>query len=46
VNPVGYLIFDNFPDVWTWLGAAIIIASGIYIAFRERRRRQFTSVRK
>ena len=37
---LGYLIFDNFPDLWTWMGAAVIIASGIYIAFRERQRRQ------
>jgi drug/metabolite transporter (DMT)-like permease len=36
---LGYLIFDNFPDVWTWVGAAIIIASGLYIALRERRLR-------
>jgi len=36
---LGYLIFDNFPDLWTWVGAAIIIASGLYIALRERRRR-------
>jgi drug/metabolite transporter (DMT)-like permease len=36
---LGYLIFDNFPDAWTWVGAAIIIASGIYIALRERRLR-------
>ena len=36
---LGYAIFGNFPDAWTWLGAAMIIASGIYIAFRERRRR-------
>jgi drug/metabolite transporter (DMT)-like permease len=36
---LGYLIFGNFPDLWTWIGAAIIIASGIYIAFRERKRR-------
>jgi len=35
----GYLLFGNFPDPWTWLGAGVIIASGIYIAFRERRRR-------
>jgi len=34
---LGYLIFGNFPDLWTWIGAAIIIASGIYIAMRERR---------
>jgi drug/metabolite transporter (DMT)-like permease len=36
---LGYLIFANFPDRWTWIGAGIIIASGLYIAFRERRRR-------
>jgi drug/metabolite transporter (DMT)-like permease len=33
---LGYAIFGNFPDLWTWIGAAIIIASGLYIAFRER----------
>jgi drug/metabolite transporter (DMT)-like permease len=36
---LGYLIFGNFPDLWTWVGAAVIIASGIYIAWRERRLR-------
>ena len=36
---LGYLIFGNFPDLWTWIGAGVIIASGIYIAFRERKRR-------
>jgi len=36
---LGYLIFSNFPDLGTWIGAAIIIASGLYIAFRERLRR-------
>jgi drug/metabolite transporter (DMT)-like permease len=36
---LGYLIFGNFPDFWTWVGAGVIIASGIYIAFRERQRR-------
>jgi drug/metabolite transporter (DMT)-like permease len=37
---LGYLVFGNFPDLWTWLGAGVIIASGIYIAFRERKRRE------
>ena len=37
---LGYLIFDNFPDLWTWVGARVIIASGLYIAVRERKRRQ------
>lgn len=36
---LGYLIFGNFPDGLTWTGAAIIIASGLYIALREHRRR-------
>jgi drug/metabolite transporter (DMT)-like permease len=33
---LGYAIFGNFPDLWTWIGAAVIIASGLYIALRER----------
>ncbi|HTS91296.1 MAG TPA: DMT family transporter [Stellaceae bacterium] len=37
---MGYLVFGNFPDFWTWVGATLIVASGIYIAFRERRRRK------
>jgi drug/metabolite transporter (DMT)-like permease len=40
---LGYLIFSNFPDGWTWVGAGIIIASGIYIAMRERVRRDMTA---
>jgi drug/metabolite transporter (DMT)-like permease len=31
----GYLVFDEFPDLWTAVGAAIIIASGIYVFYRE-----------
>ncbi|HEX5320297.1 MAG TPA: DMT family transporter [Stellaceae bacterium] len=36
---LGYVIFGNFPDIPTWIGAAVIIASGLYIALRERRLR-------
>jgi drug/metabolite transporter (DMT)-like permease len=32
----GFLVFAALPDQWTWLGAAIIIASGVYTAHRER----------
>ncbi|MCC7046224.1 MAG: DMT family transporter [Alphaproteobacteria bacterium] len=32
----GYLVFDSLPDAWTGVGAAIIIASGIYVWHRER----------
>jgi len=34
---VGYLIFGDFPDAWTWIGAAVIVASGLYITYREAR---------
>jgi len=32
----GYLVFGQFPDVWTWIGAAIIMATGLYTLHRER----------
>lgn len=32
----GYLVFAAIPDVWTYVGAAIIAASGLYTAHRER----------
>jgi drug/metabolite transporter (DMT)-like permease len=37
---IGYYAFGNFPDGWTWLGAAIIVACGAYIAYREGVRRR------
>lgn len=33
----GFLFFAEVPATWTYLGAAVIIASGIYIVFRETR---------
>ncbi|KQZ93931.1 multidrug transporter [Mesorhizobium sp. Root157] len=35
----GWFIFDQFPDNWTLAGAAIIVASGLYIVHREHRLR-------
>ncbi|MEM8665055.1 MAG: DMT family transporter [Pseudomonadota bacterium] len=32
----GYVVFSEIPDIWTWLGAAIIIASTLYTTYRER----------
>ena len=32
---LGYYIFNDFPDMWTFLGLFIIISSGIYIFRRE-----------
>ena len=31
----GYLIWDEVPDRWVVAGGLIIIASGIYIVYRE-----------
>lgn len=36
---LGYLVFGDFPDGMTWLGTAIILASGLYVFSRERRTR-------
>jgi drug/metabolite transporter (DMT)-like permease len=35
---IGYVAFGEFPDAATWFGAAIIVGSGLYIFYRERRR--------
>ncbi|MEN8196270.1 MAG: DMT family transporter [Pseudomonadota bacterium] len=32
----GYLVFGQLPDLWTWIGAMIIVATGIYTLHRER----------
>lgn len=37
---VGYVAFGEFPDAWTWLGIAVIVASGIAISLREHRGRR------
>ena len=35
VAVLGFLAFGEIPDLWTWLGAAIIVSSCVYIAHRE-----------
>ena len=35
---LGYLVFGDFPDFWTWVGAGVIVGSGLYIGHRERLR--------
>jgi drug/metabolite transporter (DMT)-like permease len=39
VSIFGFFIFGEVPDAWTIVGAAFIVASGLYIAHRERVRR-------
>lgn len=36
-SALGYFCFGDFPDSWTWVGIAILIASGVYISLRERK---------
>jgi drug/metabolite transporter (DMT)-like permease len=37
VAVLAYLIFGQVPDLWTWVGAAVIVASAVYIVRREAR---------
>lgn len=34
----GYLVFGDFPDLWTWVGTLIVVSSGLYI-IREQSRK-------
>lgn len=36
---LGYLMFSDEPDLWTWVGAAVIFAANTYISHRELVRR-------
>lgn len=36
---VGWYVFGDFPDVWTFVGVGILIACAVYISWRERVRR-------
>ncbi len=40
----GWLVFGDLPDALKWLGIAIIIASGLYIIWRERRVNKTASI--
>jgi drug/metabolite transporter (DMT)-like permease len=34
-SALGWLMFGELPDTWTWIGAAAIVATTVYIARRE-----------
>lgn len=34
-SALGWLMFGERPDAWTWIGAAVIVAATVYIARRE-----------
>ena len=33
---IGFLMFGDLPDLWTIVGALIIVAAGLYVWHRER----------
>jgi drug/metabolite transporter (DMT)-like permease len=33
---LGYILFGDWPDTWTFAGTGIVIASGLYLLYRER----------
>lgn len=33
---MGLVIFGDWPDGWTWAGAALVVAAGVYSVLRER----------
>ena len=37
---LGFVIFGEIPDKFIWIGGAIICASGVYMAYRERQAKQ------
>ena len=37
---IGYLVFGEIPDLFTWIGGAMIFSSALYIAYRETVRRR------
>lgn len=43
---IGYLIFGDIPDHWTFAGALVIIVSGLYAWHRERVTRQQATTRE
>lgn len=41
---LGFIIFGDVPDQWTLVGAAIVVASGLFVFARERKLGRATSV--
>ena len=37
---IGFFFFNEVPQLWTWIGGAVIVASTTYIAHREAARRR------
>jgi len=40
---LGYLVFTEIPDIWTWLGGTLIFTSSAFITYREAKLRRQAS---
>ena len=40
MTAAGWIVFGTVPDIWVFVGAAIVVASGLFIWLRERRLEQ------
>ena len=43
---LGFAVFGHIPDIWTWIGAAIIVGSGLSMLYRESRARARSALNK
>jgi drug/metabolite transporter (DMT)-like permease len=41
----GFLVFGDTPSVWTLAGVAVVILSGLYLLYREKRMRAEDSLK-
>ena len=38
---VGFIMFSEFPEIWIWLGGAIIAGATIFLTWRENKSKTF-----
>lgn len=43
---IGWIMFSELPDVWTWTGAAVIFSASYYVVYREARARRAAAERE
>lgn len=43
---IGWIMFSELPDVWTWTGAAVIFGASYYIVYREGKARKALAAQK
>jgi drug/metabolite transporter (DMT)-like permease len=40
----GITVFGDFPDQWTWLGAAVVVGAGLFMLWRDSRKKASGSI--